>query len=163
MSYRDAHRIARKLWIGAAPFDCDGLESFDVIVLCARELQWIPTPCEAIRVPLDDGEIQQRIGLSSNEFDLALRAAKVIELLTQQNKRVLVTCAKGVNRSSFVAALVLMRRGLSAGAAIAQIRALRAPANGMTPFSNPAFVRQLQEIRRVAVRPTGAHHTPPPA
>ena len=55
MSYRDAHRIARKLWIGAAPFDCDGLEHFDVIVLCARELQWIPTPCEAIRVPLDDG------------------------------------------------------------------------------------------------------------
>jgi protein-tyrosine phosphatase len=137
----DADRIAPKLYLGGAPRSCG---PFDAVVLTAMELQNLPLKCQVIRAPLDDAVP------SREEIKTAMRAAREVYALRRAGKRVLVTCAQGVNRSALVVALVLMMHGLPAERAIRRIRALRkAP---IQPLSNQAFVRALKNIERRARR-----------
>lgn len=137
----DAHRIAPKLWIGAAPGPADVMP-FDAVFLCAAELQPRDLPCKTYGVRMNDAGAP----VSPGELRRSIKAAKVAQRITQEGGRVLIACAQGVNRSSFVAAQVLMRRGYSSAAAIALIRETRSPRCGMMPLSSPAFVRALQEL-----------------
>lgn len=137
----DAHRIAPKLWIGAAPGPTDVMP-FDAVFLCAVELQPRDLPCESYTVRLDD----RGAPVSAAELHRSIGAAKLAHQISKDGGRVLVACAQGVNRSSFVAAQVLMRRGYSCAAAIALIRETRSPSCGMMPLCGPAFVRALQEL-----------------
>lgn len=101
----DASSVAPRLWVGAAPpFDVD-LPKIDMLVLCAREIQ--PTEIvfhgQVVRCPIPDGELtgfelQRAVATSANVADALIK-----------RKRVLVTCAMGINRSALVASLALGR------------------------------------------------------
>ena len=137
----DAHRVAEKLWIGASPGPAD-VAHFDAVFLCAREFQPRDLPCRTYAVLMDDSGA----AVLPAELHRSIGAAKLAHQITEKGGRVLMACAQGVNRSSFVAAQLLMRRGYSCSAAIALIRETRSPRCGMMPLCGPAFVRALQEI-----------------
>jgi len=138
----DAHRVAPKLWIGSYPTDPRVCQSFDVIVLCAKEHQTLPFACaNVMHVPLDDAKP------SSHEVSLAIRAGTAINKLRAQDKRVLVTCAQGVNRSSLVAAIAMVKDGVNPWKAIADIRDRRRPPIGLRPLSNAYFTDLLMRMR----------------
>ena len=137
----DAHEVAKNLWVGAYPTNPKACERFDVIVLGAEELQTLPYPCKNIlRVPLDDSKP------TAEEMARALRGGTVVADLLRKNKKVLVTCAQGVNRSSFIAALALIRSGVAPWRAISMIRDKRKPKIGLTPLSNPHFTKILMSM-----------------
>jgi protein-tyrosine phosphatase len=99
--------VPGKLAQGAAP---DGEEdlgaAFDVVVLCAKEWQPASVAFEAdvVRVPLRDLDPPE-----PGTFERAGRAADYVALQLRAGKRVLVTCAMGLNRSGLVAALALAK------------------------------------------------------
>jgi len=137
----DAHRIAPKLWMGSRPSPA-ACKVFDVIVLAAEEHQPDLPDVHVVRAPIDDAKPTPR------EVELALRAAKVVNLQRRKGRRVLVSCYMGVNRSGLVTALALMLNGSSAQSAIRRIRAAR-KVDGYTPLSNPHFVALLKHLEPV--------------
>jgi protein-tyrosine phosphatase len=142
----DAHRIAPKLYIGSIPPNNLAEHGFDVSVLCAAEDIHARDVRHTLRVPLDDVETK----MSPQLLGMAVAAADRINDYRAEGLRVLVTCQAGVNRSSFVAALALVRSGWTPAGAIDRIRRNRVPPIGMTPLSNRMF-RKL--IRHVADKP----------
>jgi protein-tyrosine phosphatase len=118
----DASNISTRLWIGGQPpFDVD-LPSFDLLVLCARELQ--PTRVafhgRVVRCPLRDAVLDHQ------ELATAVLAAKEVGDMLIGGGRVLVTCAMGRNRSALVAGLALaMVTRMTADQIIRLIRARR--------------------------------------
>ncbi len=141
----DATRVGPKLWVGRVPPPYLRRVGFDVVALCAEEHQSIPVDIARISVPLRDAE------LTRPEFARAIYAAKKISDLRRHGQRVLVTCAMGVNRSAFVAALSLMQLDdLSAARAIHRIRRLRGPYTRIMPLSNPSFVEALRRFEDVS-------------
>lgn len=146
----DADRIAPKLWVGSWPDPHVFEYGFDVVVLCAIELQALPFSGNGhvVRMGIDDN------GYPSKQDQLtAIAAARVVNSFRADGKRVLVTCAQGKNRSALVAAIALMQsNGLSASTAIAQVRANRKlperTMNGAMALANPGFVTFLHELEK---------------
>lgn len=135
----DASNITTRLWIGSKPpFDRD-LPAFDVIVLCAQELQpdRLAFARKALRVPLPDS------ALNSDELRRAVMGGKEVAKGLRSGKRVLVTCAAGLNRSALVASLGLgMATTLSADQIIELVRARR----GSYALHNPHFVEYIKRV-----------------
>jgi protein-tyrosine phosphatase len=99
----DCSNIAKRLWVGAVPpFDRD-LPDFDVLVLCAKELQpaQLAFHGHVIRCPVPDGQLEM------HELKRVLLSGRAVAENLRSGKRVLVTCAAGLNRSALVAALAL--------------------------------------------------------
>ena len=134
----DAQRIAPKLWMGSRPSPA-ACKVFDAIVLAAQEYQ-PELACETVHAPLDDAKPTRA------EIHVALQAAQQVNALRSRGKRVLVTCAMGVNRSGLIVALAMMLNGSSPGNAIGRIRVARKPPSGMIPLSNRHFVEFLQKV-----------------
>lgn len=134
----DADRITSGLYLGSAPQECG---PFDVVVLAAKELQNIPLECPVIHAPLDDAKPTR------DEVYTALQAAKKVRQLRRGGKKVLVTCAQGINRSALIVALVLMMNGLSARDAVKLIRAKRHTM--FKPLSNREFLKLLKKYEEV--------------
>jgi hypothetical protein len=128
----------RSLWVGAQPpFDRD-LPEFDVLVLCARELQpdQVAFHGRLMRCPLPDSV------LTTQELHQALLTAKAIAEALIARRRVLVTCAAGINRSPLVASLALARvTRMSADELVRVMRSRRPRA-----LYNPHFVEILQRF-----------------
>lgn len=138
----DAHLVGNNLWVGRRPYD-SLRHSFDVVVFCAIEHQDIDTDIEALYLPFKDAEgaITQPI------LETLVTMAWHISKLRKEGKRVLVTCAEGVNRSALLAALSLMLLDdLSAKQAIKALREKRKPPCGMTPLCNKSFEAFLHGI-----------------
>lgn len=100
----DASQIAPRLYQGSAP--PPGVElrarGFDLLVLAAEEIQppaWTFPGVRVIHAPSDDSSIipEQSAHAAALEVAHALKAGK----------RVLVTCAMGLNRSGIITALAL--------------------------------------------------------
>ena len=73
--------------------------------------------------------------------------SNMVHVLRMRGRRVLVTCAAGVNRSAFVAAEALVRGGWTSAGAIERIQERRIPPVGMpTPLSNRQFVRLIHLV-----------------
>ena len=104
----DAHRLMSRLWQGSAPRSGRVLYAlgFDVLVLCAEELQTQdqfseaginpPPSFDEVGVyfcPLDDFK------LSAREAGRATRAAIELAAMHRKGKRLLVTCAQGRART----------------------------------------------------------------
>lgn len=121
-SYSDVSSVAPRLWVGSRPPVELEIPGVDVLVLCAQEIQ-PPTLAfkgRIIRCPLPDAE------LTRDEVNRALIASRGAAEALVAKKRVLSTCAMGLNRSAFVAALALGRvTYLSADQLIALIRQRR--------------------------------------
>lgn len=139
--YRDStfSKLTDNLWIGGAPSPfarvCD---YFDGLALCAQEYQPNCFPdVSTIWAPLrDDGSRMSR----QEQIDAVRAAGKVIKLINE-NKRVLVTCYAGMNRSGLVCAIALCKGpdGLTPEEAINLIRGAR----GEHALSNMDFVSFL--------------------
>lgn len=123
------------------------LARFDVVVLCAREIQppsshfslW---PClTVLRCPLDDNDL---MGLTEDEERMTAVISHDVRLAVENNRRTLVTCHLGINRSSLVTAMALTQlTGCSGEDCVRWVRRRR-PGT----FTNQDFVRRLQRIPR---------------
>lgn len=105
----DADKIIPRLWQGAYPAYnmLDVKKHFDVLVLCADELHMIgkdvyfPT-LTILRVGLYDKE-----PIRDGDLEKAEVMAKNVAEAYRLGKRILITCAVGLNRSGLVTALAL--------------------------------------------------------
>jgi len=129
--------VYKNLWIGGAPSIPEIAGKFDTLVLCAKELQgYHPKSMKVIHAPLNDAALDPKSIVRA--FDAGI---KVYDEL-QAGKKVLVTCAMGLNRSSLVAAIALLLTGMSAKEAIATIRKRRSP----KALFNQHFVKLLEKL-----------------
>lgn len=134
----DASNISPKLWIGSRPPVDRDMPAFDVVVLCAVEFQpEIAFHGTVIRCPLNDAQ------LSLTELSYAVGASRAVAGALAGDKRVLVTCYAGLNRSALVASLALGQlTTLSADDIMALIRTRR----NSSALSNPYFQDVLRKM-----------------
>ena len=150
----DAHQIASKLWMGAAPPPGVTLAScgFNILVLCAKEFQppaeWYPG-VDVARVHLnDDGKSPFSAADAFAAYQLSSQLAKCIKF----GQRVLITCWEGRNRSGLVTALTLTQlTGCSGADAARTVRFRRVPRKGPA-LVNQEFVDALMMIPAAAVK-----------
>lgn len=139
--------IVPGLFVGSkpAPGRHDGI---DVIVLAAMEYQppaELFPGVEVLYAPLDDAP-----GRSMREDEIAdaTRAGMRVARRLRAGRRVLVTCAMGLNRSALIAAIAMHETyGMGADEIIARLRHAR----GMWSLSNPNFeklVRIVIDVRQ---------------
>lgn len=145
-TYSDFDQIVPGLYVGAFPAP-DTLDSrFNVLVFCADEHQpdkaGYPRQREIIRVRLSDSE------LTPTDASSAIDAAKLAAHRVRAGQKVLVTCAMGVNRSAFVAAIALrILTGKPGWWAVEQVRARRRPrVSDLKVLSNSSFDRYLRSM-----------------
>lgn len=137
----DASNVARRLWIGGKPpFDRD-LPDFDVLVLCAAELQppSLGFGRKVIRCPLPDSQ------LTPGETRLALSRARSVAEQLAAGRSVLVTCHAGWNRSALIASLALAQLTRMSAAEIVVLVRDRRSTNALR---NRHFVRLLESFVR---------------
>jgi hypothetical protein len=150
----DAHQIASKLWMGAAPPPGVTLAAsgFNILVLCAKEYQppaeWFPG-VDVARVHLnDDGKTPFSAADALAAYQVASQLAKCIKF----GQRVLVTCWEGRNRSGLVTALTLTQlTGCSGADAARAVRFRRQPRKGPA-LVNQDFVDALMMIPAAEVK-----------
>lgn len=139
----DASNIAPRLWVGGRPpYDRD-LPDFDMLVLCAEELQppQLAFHGAVVRCPIPDGV------LTNDHVRRVVIAARLVADSLVAGRRVLVTCAAGLNRSVLVASVALsMITARTADQLIRIMRQRRAP--------NALFNAHFQELLRQLAKPT---------
>lgn len=141
----DVNAVAPRLWVGSKPpVDVD-LPHVDVLVLCAKEFQ--PTKLafhgEILRCPMDDAT------LTRDEINRALITSKAVAAALTAKRRVLSTCAMGINRSAFVAALALGRLTYAtADELVEQIRDRRDPRCLSNPHMRELLGKFIGDGRR---------------
>lgn len=138
----EAHQITRGLYVGSIPPAKLRRLGFDVVVLAAAEIQDLEPDVLTLRVPLVDTITPMEPHLLRQ----AIQVAQQVAYFRREGKTVLVTCAAGVNRSSFVAALSLVSTGWTPEGAMERIRAKRYPPVGMMPLSNMRFVSLVRLV-----------------
>lgn len=137
----DASNITKRLWVGSKPPIDRDLPDFDVLVLCAQEIQ--PRRPElsfhglTIHCPLPDS------ALSSQEISVALLAGKRVAEEIGSGRRVLVTCHAGLNRSALVAAFAILRRYRTPVPDVIELMRTR---RSSAALSNPFFVTYLHRF-----------------
>lgn len=150
----DASQVAPKLWVGSAPKLELDLPKIDVLVLCAREIQpaRLAFHGTVLRCPLPDSQ------LTNDEIRLALHTSREVARALSADKRVLSTCAMGINRSALVAGLALGQvTRMSSSQIIDRIRAKRLP----SCLGNAHFRELLEQMvdrpRIVAIERRRSH------
>jgi protein-tyrosine phosphatase len=178
----DVTRISPRLYVGSIPPAGRVLrnEGFDLLVLCASPIEYkfiyglsgraLDSLFEGVRVlhvPLDDDNPSNDNPNAGRptDHDLVLVYNAVNEITTAvlREKRVLITCMQGRNRSAFVAALVLHRlTGWSGAASADHVRKKRSRDANAPVLVNYWFDDILRRIppsdsmktvRRETVRP----------
>jgi len=138
-----ANRVIGTLYQGDRPPVGADLTEFSLLVLCAIEWQprardgvFIGVP-EVYHCPLDDDGWRP---LEDKEIRAIKTCAHTVAEYLKAGKKVLSTCAMGLNRSGVVSAMSMrMAYGLTAKQAIILVRAARGGA-----LSNGAFVRLIE-------------------
>lgn len=135
----DASAIATRLWVGGQPDEQLDLPKIDTLVLCAAEIQPLELAFHGrvLRCPLPDGR------LTVPELHRAVGTSSAVARELGGGRTVLVTCAKGLNRSALVAALALGQvTRMSADELVELLRAKRS----RYALSNPHFRAVLQRV-----------------
>lgn len=138
----DATRIVSRVYQGSKPplGPMVGRSGFDVLVLCAEEIQ-PDSQCfpgvDVLRAGIDDAE------LSPREWMRVVRAADMTAARVRSGQRVLITCHMGLNRSGIVTAVTLhMLTGQPGDAIVEHIQSRRSGA-----LCNPSFVHAIRRLR----------------
>lgn len=136
----EASKVAPGLWVGARP-PPGHYRWLAAIVLAAKE--WQPPSfayphVAVLHVPLDDDPSKP---VPDDQARAAIGTAKTVARYLRSGRRVLVTCHKGLNRSSLVAGLAMhLAYGTKGDEAIDAIRRARGP----FALRNPGFTRLLR-------------------
>lgn len=153
MAAPDFHWIIPRLAQGSYPENWpETFQAMDVVVLCAMELQArtlkVPPGKLIIRCPQDD-DIYRPVGEQSARRFFATADAVVQHV--RAGRRVLVTCAAGMNRSGVVTTLSLTRLlRMPAHNAISLLRQRRPKHDGLYPLANPMFERFVLNYAKAA-------------
>lgn len=134
----DVSNVVPRLWIGAAPPTERDLPDFDMLVLCASEIQpeRVAFHGQLVRCPVVNDI------LSHQELAGVIMASRMVAQALGARKRVLVTCTPDTNRSALIAALALARLTRASAAELTMLmRAKRPPALG-----NAFFQHVLQKL-----------------
>ena len=122
--------------MGGVP-DPGSLELFNVLVLCAKEVQPKVQGFKGTIIRAPFGDVPS---LTSKERRTAIRAAREVAKRLRKGQKVLVTCHMGWNRSGLVTALALrMSTHRGTDEIIRRIRKARGP----NALSNESFVRMI--------------------
>ena len=146
----DAHEITPGLWQGSFPPLGNAVRQggFDLLVLCARELQQPSIDFHNVAVihaPNDDSEAYGP--LTREKLRVAIRAARKVAKAVKRGEQVLVTCALGMNRSGLVSALALhLLYGWPGGQCLKWVRKHRPTKGRCPPLSNPDFIEALLRL-----------------
>jgi protein-tyrosine phosphatase len=149
----DMHWVIPNLAQGSYPEDWPAaFRVADVVVLCAMELQArnlkVPPNKLIIRNPQDD-DIYRPVG--QREAARFFHTADQVVQHVRAGRRVLVTCAAGMNRSGVVTTLALTRLlRMPAHNAIALLRQRRPKMDGLYPLANPMFERFVLNYAKAA-------------
>jgi len=148
--YDDFDFIAPRLAQGSYPdHPPDAFTEFDVVVFCAKELQPRNVkhhPAQsAVFVPMDDDPYRPIDPPSGKTLHgIARKLANAV----QGGKRVLITCAAGMNRSGLVTGLTLVYLGWSGADAVKTIRTRRRKDEGQEALFNPIFAQYVATAKR---------------
>jgi protein-tyrosine phosphatase len=130
-----------ELWVGGRVLAPPHLTPYDMFVASAVELPY--TEWEqyvenilVVRCPLHDDLVQR-----PHELDAASKCSKLVGRALIAGKKVLVTCAMGLNRSALIAALALKQ--LTFCTPEQAILALR-KARSDRALNNPRFIAYLR-------------------
>jgi hypothetical protein len=141
MASDDYSLIAFGLAQGSAPDDfAASFEAFDTIVLCSSEFQpEVIFPDDKskriLRCPFDDSDL----ALTPVQVERLKAAARQIVEEHEEERRILITCFAGINRSGLLMGMVLKERfGITGEEAIRWIRKKR-----YGSLSNRSFCRHL--------------------
>jgi protein-tyrosine phosphatase len=136
----EAFEVLPGLFLSKKLIEPNGFESLGVDAIVALddwEYTWSPpVPGNHLYVhfPIEDGD----------EVDPATReVARLVAGLVEAEKRVLVHCVQGLNRSGLVVARALMYLGHGAAEAIALVRLRRGLDEGFPALGNERFVAWL--------------------
>lgn len=137
------NEVVPRLWQGghdvrpSSPTACVVGDEFDLVVSLATREGYGPDPgVEHVVVRLADAAIDG--GTAERVADVAERVATAVG----DDRRVLVRCSGGLNRSGLVVASALVRSGRTPEEAMALVRAARGP----WALTNPAFVAHLRAL-----------------
>ena len=155
--YSDYDQIHTNLYQGSYPKPHKDLaDHFDVIVYTAMEkqptaaaLKALPKSVTVKKFPLDDDPYQP---VTREQLDGLVREARQLAGLLRSGKRVLITCAMGMNRSGILTALTLMvATGCSGRTALHTVQTKRrAMDDGTRALFNPIFSRFVQTLPPIA-------------
>ena len=141
----DADEVVDRLWQGSEPSRGIAVRDagFDVLALCAQEIQQGPFPgVTVLRFSFDDDEEDHAI--TTLERLRAQAAASQVAAYYRAGMNVLVTCAAGKNRSGLVTALALnLLFGWPGKRCIEAVRKAR----GRDALGNDSFVEVLERIK----------------
>jgi protein-tyrosine phosphatase len=137
-----SNEVAPNLFVGRRPVPGSRTD-VDTIVLTAMEYQ-LPASSfpgvEVLHVPLDD---DPRRPMRAEEIEGAIVTGQRVARRLRMGKRVLSTCAMGLNRSALVAGLAMSAAyGMGADEIVERIRRAR----GAWALSNPHFVQLLRVV-----------------
>lgn len=145
------------LYQGSYPkLDKDLGQHFDVVVFTAVEKQPKPAALKSVpksvvikKFPLDDDPYQP---VTRDQAAALMQAAKELGYLVKSGKRVLITCAMGMNRSGLLTALTLMATtGCNGRNAVQTVQSRRrAMDDGTRALFNPIFARFVQTLPPIA-------------
>jgi hypothetical protein len=129
---------------GDAASACEGEGRFDVIVLCAEEFQ----PPKGLIITGDKTQIiyapNDDASLTEEQIIVARAAAENVASAYLKEKRVLVTCMQGRNRSGLVVALAMhLIYGMNGDMAADIVRRKR---KGAPALTNPSFNEFLSKL-----------------
>jgi len=145
MRRRDVTRIYGRLYVGGAPIEPALYQDFDVIVLCAEELQFLAElyPDKRVRlVPFDDAPY-----VDGPTIHRVLAGSKRVAQDVARGRKTLVSCAMGRNRSALVTALSLhYLTGAPALTCGERVHQLRVDREGVRALQNRTFVEVLAAV-----------------
>ncbi len=132
-----------------------------MLVLCAKEHQepeeGFPG-VEVVYAPNYDDGIHH---LTRELLHEAIQAARLVTEAVRVNRKVLVTCRAGLNRSGLVVGIALhMLFGWPGSRCIERVRLMRKPKHNILPLSNDEFVHALEQLGRPGWIPSGWRETP---